>query len=192
VKAMANRSFFSHPRAIVDTKSVGARTKVWAFVHILEDARVGSDCNICEHCFIENDVIIGNRVTIKSGVYIWDGVRIEDDVFLGPNATFTNDLYPRSKVYRKYSSRIIIRKGASIGASATLLPGITIGRYAMIGAGSVVTKDVGDYELVYGNPAQHHGYICSCKEKLILKKNKVMNCSCGLSYQCKRGVISIV
>ncbi|MCY1270431.1 dTDP-3-amino-3,6-dideoxy-alpha-D-galactopyranose 3-N-acetyltransferase [compost metagenome] len=143
-----------HPLADVAEASIGSGTRVWQFVVILRGARIGANCNICAHTLIEGDVIIGDRVTVKSGVFLWDGTRIEDDVFIGPNATFTNDLMPRSKVYPEAFSGIIVRRGASIGANATLLPGITIGEFAMVGAGAVVTKDVEAHTVVIGNPAR--------------------------------------
>lgn len=179
-----------HPHAIVESKNIGENTRIWAFVHILKGAIVGNNCNICDHGFIENDVIIGNNVTIKSGIYIWDGVRLEDNVFLGSNVGFTNDVYPRSKAYQKSYPRTLIKEGASIGANSVLIAGITIGCYAMVGAGSVVTKDVMDFELVYGNPARHHGYICRCTRKIDLKNSKNLSCICGLTYIVKEGIVS--
>lgn len=157
---------YIHPKAIVDSKRIGSGTRVWAFAHILKGAVIGKNCNICDHCFIENDVKLGDNATVKSGVFIWDGVRIEDDVFIGPNVSFTNDTYPRSKKYPKEFEPIVIKKGASVGAGSVLLPGITIGKYAMVGAGSVVTKNVKDYELVYGNPASHRGFMSKGKKKI--------------------------
>lgn len=148
---------FIHEKAEVQTKIIGEGTKIWQYSIVLEGAKIGSNCNINALCFIENDVVIGNNVTIKCGVQLWDGTTIEDDVFIGPNATFTNDKYPRSKVYPKEFIRTIIKRKASIGANSTILCGITIGENAMIGAGSVVTKDVPDGELWYGNPAKSHG-----------------------------------
>lgn len=150
---------FIHTLADVAPCEIGEGTRVWQFVVILKGAKIGQDCNICAHTLIEGDVIIGNNVTVKSGVYIWDGTRIEDDVFLGPNATLTNDLMPRSKQYPDTFSGITLKKGSSIGANATLLPGITVGQKAMVGAGAVVTKDVPDYAVVIGNPAQIIRYI---------------------------------
>lgn len=142
-----------HPTADVQTSMIGKDTRVWQFCVIMPEARIGRGCNICAHVLIENDVTIGNNVTVKSGVQLWDGVTLEDDVFIGPNATFTNDLRPRSKQYPDTFARTIVRRGASIGANATILPGIIIGESAMVGAGAVVTKSVPDGETVVGNPA---------------------------------------
>jgi acetyltransferase-like isoleucine patch superfamily enzyme len=145
--------YFQHASAIVESEKIGSGTRIWAFTHVLPDARIGSDCNICDHVFVENDVIIGDRVTIKCGVQIWDGLRIDDDVFVGPNATFTNDIYPRSKQEFNLLGTHV-KKGATIGANATILPGLIIGEKAMVGAGAVVTKDVPPEVLVVGNPAR--------------------------------------
>ena len=158
-------SFFMHPQSLVESQAIGEGTRIWAFAHVLPGARIGSECNICDHVFIENDVVIGDRVTLKCGVQIWDGVRLEDDTFVGPNVTFTNDLFPRSKVYPDAFARTVIRKGASIGANATILAGITIGRNAMVGAGAVVTKDVPANAIVVGNPARIKGYITSVPQR---------------------------
>jgi UDP-2-acetamido-3-amino-2,3-dideoxy-glucuronate N-acetyltransferase len=151
-------NFFQHEKALVEAKKIGKGTRVWAFAHILPQATIGEECNICDHVFIENDVVVGDRVTIKCGVQLWDGVTLEDDVFIGPNATFTNDKRPRSKQYPDEFARTVVKKGASVGANATILPGITIGSHAMVGAGAVVTKDVPPYATVFGNPARIHGY----------------------------------
>lgn len=159
--------FFSHPNAIVESGNIGKDTRIWAFAHVLPNAIIGTDCNVCDHVFIENDVVVGDRVTIKSGVQLWDGITLEDDVFIGPNATFTNDPFPRSKQYPKSFSRTVIRKGASIGANATILPGLTIGQYAMVGAGTVVTKDVPPFAIVVGNPARITGYVQANRKHLI-------------------------
>ena len=154
-----------HPLSDVQTSNIGVDTYVWQYSIILKGAHIGSNCNINCHVFIENDVIIGNNVTIKSGVQIWDGLRIEDNVFVGPNVTFTNDFLPRSKQYPKEFLKTTIKKSASIGANSTIVGGITIEEYAMIGAGSVVTKNVATQELWYGNPAKHRGYVCKCGQK---------------------------
>jgi UDP-2-acetamido-3-amino-2,3-dideoxy-glucuronate N-acetyltransferase len=145
---------FIHPLSDVQSTQIGVGSRVWQFAVVLKGARIGADCNICSHTLIEADVVIGDSVTIKSGVYIWDGTTIEDRVFIGPCVAFTNDKMPRSKVYPSQFSKILIKQNASIGANATLLPGVTIGQFAMVGAGSVVTRDVPDYALVVGNPAR--------------------------------------
>ena len=141
------------PHAICDSKQIGERTRIWAFTHVLSGALIGSDCNICENVFIENRVVIGNRVTVKNGVQLWDGVTLGDDVFIGPNVTFCNDKYPRSRNpdFKPLVTHVL--RGASIGANATILPGITIGEFSVVGAGSVVTKDVAPHSVVVGNPA---------------------------------------
>lgn len=150
---------YIHPSAIVETDKIGDLSRVWAFVHILKGATIGRNANICDHCFIENQVIIGDDVTIKCGVYIWDGITIENKVFIGPSVSFANDKNPRSKNTNYKLEKTILKEGCSIGSNSTILPGVTIGKYAMIGAGSVVTRDVPDYALVYGNPAQIHGTV---------------------------------
>jgi UDP-2-acetamido-3-amino-2,3-dideoxy-glucuronate N-acetyltransferase len=148
-----------HPSADVKSQSIGEGTSVWQFVVILTQARIGRDCNINAHCFIENDVVLGDRVTVKCGVYLWDGLRVADDVFIGPNATFTNDRLPRSKQYPESFPQTVIERGASIGAAAVILPGLTIGAGAMVGAGAVVTRDVPARALVVGNPARIVRYL---------------------------------
>jgi acetyltransferase-like isoleucine patch superfamily enzyme len=150
--------YFKHPAALVESETIGDGTRIWAFAHVLPGAAVGRDCNICDHTFIENDVRVGDRVTIKCGVQLWDGVELEDDVFVGPNATFTNDMYPRSRHPPELRPRTLIRRGASIGANATILPGTTVGVGALVGAGSVVTGDVPANAIVAGNPARIVGY----------------------------------
>lgn len=139
----------------VQSSSIGVNTRIWQYVVILENAIIGADVNICSHCFIENDVVIGNRVTIKNGNQLWDGLVIEDDVFIGPNVTFTNDKFPRSKKNQHHMSKTVVKRGASIGGGAVILPGIVIGENSMIGAGSVVTSNVAKNSLVVGNPARH-------------------------------------
>jgi UDP-2-acetamido-3-amino-2,3-dideoxy-glucuronate N-acetyltransferase len=165
-----------HSNSEVHTSNIGEGTKIWQYVIILKDAIIGENCNVNCHTFIENDVIIGNNVTIKAGVYLWDGIRIEDDVFLGPNATFVNNNYVRSKQYPDKHIGATIQKGASVGANATIMGNLTIGKYAFIGAGSVVTKNIPPYQVWYGNPAIHKGYITQEGEMIGLNlKSKSSN-----------------
>jgi acetyltransferase-like isoleucine patch superfamily enzyme len=168
-------NYKKHLTADVQSDTIGKNTTIWQFCVILKDAKIGNNCNINCNVFIENDVIIGDNVTIKSGAQIWDGLRIGNNVFIGPNATFTNDLLPRSKQYPESFAKTLIMEGASIGANATVLAGITIGEYAMIGAGSVITKNVPPFTLWYGNPAKHKGYVT--------KEGKVLS----LDLTCKEG-----
>jgi len=154
---------FVHPQGICESANVGDNTRIWAFSHVLPGARLGADCNICDHVFIENDVVVGDRVTVKSGVQLWDGIELEDDVFVGPNATFTNDPFPRSKHHPASFSRTVVKRGASIGANATILPGLTIGERAMVGAGAVVVRSVPPNAIVSGNPARILGYVDAAK-----------------------------
>jgi acetyltransferase-like isoleucine patch superfamily enzyme len=156
---------YIHPLADVKTIAIGNNTEIWQFSVILEGAVIGENCNINCHTFIENDVVIGNNVTVKSGTFIWDAIRIEDDVFLGPNIVFATDPSPRSKKRVIYPVTTI-KKGASLGSNTTVLPGITIGRYAMTGAASLITKDVPDYALVFGSPARQHGWVDESGQKL--------------------------
>lgn len=151
---MGDKDFYVHPKALVESETIGAGTRIWAFAHVLKGARIGADCNICDGVFVENEVRIGDRVTLKSGVQVWDAITLEDEVFVGPNATFTNDPYPRSRVPVESYPQTLVKKGASIGGNATILPGVTIGAGAMVGAGAVVTRDVPDHALVIGNPAR--------------------------------------
>ena len=157
---MENSSnYYIHPSSDVKSKRIGDNTRIWQFVVIFPDAIIGKNCNICAHTLIENDVSIGNNVTIKSGVFLWDGIVVQDDVFIGPNATFTNDKKPRSKQYPESFLSTLIEQGASIGANATVLPGLRIGKFSMVGAGAVVTKDVPAYSIVAGNPAKIIGQV---------------------------------
>ena len=159
-------AYYVHPAAIVDTTDVGAGTTIWAFVHVLNDVRIGADCNICDHCFVENGVVLGDNVTLKCGVYLWTGITAEDNVFIGPNVVFTNDIRPRSKNKEAVFSATLLKHGCSLGANSTILAGVTVGRYALTGIASVVTRDVKDYALVYGNPARQHGWIDEQGQKL--------------------------
>jgi acetyltransferase-like isoleucine patch superfamily enzyme len=146
--------FFQHSTAIVEGTNIGKGTRIWAFAHVLPGAIIGADCNICDSTFIENDVVLGDRVTVKCGVQLWDGLRVEDDVFIGPNATFSNDHFPRSTRHLAEYPTTTLRRGCSIGANATILPGLTIGQNAMVGAGAVVTRSVPPHAVVVGNPAR--------------------------------------
>ena len=157
---------FIHALADVQSTTIGAGTRIWQFVVVLAGARIGQDCNVCSHCLIENDVIIGDRVTVKSGVQLWDGLRVDDDVFIGPNASFANDRFPRSKKTPEKFLQTIVESGASIGAGATILPGITIGSHAMVAAGAVVTRSVPPNAIVVGNPAKIVGYVDADRNKV--------------------------
>ena len=171
-----------HPTADVMSSTIGSDTQIWQYSVVLEGAKIGSNCNINCHVFIENDVVIGDNVTVKPGVQIWDGLRIEDDVFIGPNVTFTNDLAPRSKLPPDKFVKTFINKGASIGANATIIAGITISEYAMIGAGSLVNKNIPSYTLWYGNPARQKGYVTKDGTPLSLE----MKDKAGNSYELKK------
>jgi acetyltransferase-like isoleucine patch superfamily enzyme len=173
-----------HSHALVDENvQIGARTRVWAFSHILPGAVVGEDCNICDHTFIEGKVVLGSRVTVKCGVYLWDGVTAEDDVFIGPAAVFTNDLKPRSQQYPREYAKTILKQGCSIGANSTIIAGNTIGAWSLIGAASVVTRDVPDYAVVWGNPAKFQYWICQCNQKMSFENSDEFLCKCGYTYK---------
>ena len=176
------KDVFKHPLALVESGTIGPRTRVWAWAHVMRGARVGADCNIGEHCFIEKGVVLGDRVTVKNGVAVWEGVTAEDDVFLGPNAVLTNDLRPRSRVVRSGPERTLLGKGASVGANATLLCGITVGRYSMIGAGTVVTRDVPPHALVVGNPGRVVGHVCWCGARLKRRGSLASCADCGSRF----------
>lgn len=181
---MISSEAFVHPLAVVEQGAhVGQRSRIWQFCVVLHGAAIGEDCNVCAHCLIEGGVTIGSRVTVKSGVQLWDGASLEDDVFIGPNVTFTNDCFPRSRQQPGEFIRTIVRNGASIGANATILPGVSIGRWAMVGAGSVVTRDVPDHALVLGNPARFRAWICRCGTKLQFSYGLATHCVCGQSYR---------
>jgi UDP-2-acetamido-3-amino-2,3-dideoxy-glucuronate N-acetyltransferase len=176
-----------HPLADVQTNQIGDKTTVWQFVVILKNAKIGSHCNINCHTFIENDVVIGDNVTVKSGVYLWDGIRVEDFVFIGPNATFVNDLYPKSKQYPTEFQQTYLRKGCSIGANATILGGVEIGEHALIAAGSVITKNVVPNALMVGNPAKQKGWVNNSGEKLKEISINVFTDSQGNNYEVVDG-----
>lgn len=179
---MSDTAPFIHAEARVDAGAVvGARTRVWAFAHLASGAAVGVDCNICDHTFLESGVRLGDRVTVKCGVYLWTGLTAEDDVFIGPGVAFTNDLWPRSKQRPAEYAPIVLRTGCSLGANSTVLP-VTIGRWAMIGAGAVVTREVPDHALVLGNPARIRGWVCRCARKLAFA-GETARCACGRVFR---------
>lgn len=174
-------SFFKHKTALVESTSIGKNSRIWAYTHILPGATIGENANICDFCFIENDVVIGNNVTLKCGVFVWDGVRIEDNVMVGPAAVFINDRYHRSKNTEYRAEKVVLKEGCSIGANATIIAEVTIGKYALVGAGSVVSRDVPDFGLVYGNPARLHGFICVCTRKMSFHHHRY-TCQCGRMF----------
>ena len=179
---MQERNFFVHPTALCESDEIGKDTRIWAYAHVLKNVKIGEDCNLCDYVFVESGVTIGNRVTIKNGISVWDGVTIEDDVFLGPNCVLTNDLFPRSKVYHGENVKTLLKKGASVGANATIICGTTLGKYSMVGAGAVVTKSVPDFALVIGNPAKFFYWVSKTGEKLIFE-NKMAEDSAGNKYK---------
>ena len=174
-------SVFVHALALCESDDVGPRTRIWAFAHVLAGARVGADCNVGDHAFVEGGAVVGDGVTIKNGVLLWSGVTVEDGVFLGPGAVFTNDTDPRAPYPKGPAGwrATLVRRGATVGANATVLSGLTIGRWAMVGAGAVVTADVGDHALVVGNPARPAGWACECGRTL----PEGLACACGRSYR---------
>jgi acetyltransferase-like isoleucine patch superfamily enzyme len=181
--------FFCHPTALVESEDIGSGPRFWAFAHVMERAVIGRECNIGDHSFIETGVHIGDGVVVKNGVSIWSGVTLEDHVFVGPNAVFTNDMFPRARVHRADEMATVVREGASLGANSTIRCGVTVGRWAMVGAGSVVTHDVPDFALVYGVPACLQGWVCACGEPLATSSpgQGLASCECGRSYSFADG-----
>ena len=190
---MKMRNVFVHKDAVVESSLIGEGTRIWRNVHVLPGAVIGKNCNIGEGCYIESRVKIGNGVTIKNNVAIWDNIIIEDNVFIGPAAVFTNDYVPRAQNKKgpEDLDGIIIKKGATIGANATIVCRVTIHEYAFIGAGSVVTKDVPPYHVVYGNPAKFKGLMCSCSKFIPLGKS-FFECACGKRYKINGTAITKV
>ena len=182
------KGYFVHPTAVVDEPmEIGDSTQIWHFSHIMSGAKIGRDCIIGQNVFIGKDVILGNNIKVQNNVSIYSGVILEDDVFCGPSVVFTNVFNPRSFISRKKEFRkTVVRKGATIGANATIICGNTIGQYAFIGAGSVVTKDVPDYALVYGNPGKVKGWVCQCAEEITFQSGKAVCHYCGKRYQKDR------
>jgi len=169
--AVSANTYFAHPQAIVETDDIGSGTRIWAFAHVMSGARIGFDCNICDHAFIEAGATLGNNVTVKNGVAVWQGVTIEDNVFLGPNCVLTNDHNPRAYIKKTGAAleTTLIRANATVGANATIVCGITVGQYAFIGAGTVVIRPVHDFALMVGNPARQIGWMCVCAKSLPLR-----------------------
>lgn len=172
-----SRGFSVHPQGICESSNVGERSRIWAFAHVLPGAVIGREANICDYCFIENDVVLGDHVTVKCHVALWDGLRVEDGVFIGPSAVFANDKYPRSK-RRVDFLPTVLRRGCSIGAGAVILPGVEVGEYAMVAAGAVVTRNVPPFTLTAGNPARPRGLVCVCGAPLLGEHN-FFRCSKG-------------
>jgi len=189
---MKEKTMFKHPTAIVESEEIGEGTRIWHFVHVREKAKIGKNCTVGKGVYIDTEVEIGDNVKIENFVSVYKGVKLEDDVFIGPAVTFTNDLYPRAFIWD--DDRIcytVVRRGASIGANATIICGVTIGEYAMVGAGSVVTRDVPPFVLVYGNPARQEGFVCSCGRKLdrIIREEDeklVYACECGKEVETRK------
>ena len=181
----SGRSYMAHPLALVESDEIGEDTRIWAFAHVMKDARIGRGCNIGEQCYIEQGVTLGNNVTVKNGVNVWTGVTVEDNVFLGPNCVLTNDPNPRAYIKKSADSLVetLIRSNATIGANATIVCGVTIGRYAFIGAGAVVIRSVADFALVVGNPARQIGWMCVCAQRIpttaVEDVLRCPHCQCG-------------
>jgi len=196
IAVQSGRSYMAHPLALVESDEIGEDTRIWAFAHVMKDARIGRGCNIGEQCYIEQGVTLGNNVTVKNGVNVWTGVTIEDNVFLGPNCVLTNDPNPRAYIKKSAESLVetLIRSNVTIGANATIVCGVIIGRYAFIGAGAVVIRSVPDFALVVGNPARQIGWMCVCAQRIPMTAvQDVLSCpNCHCDYRRgKNGLVPI-
>jgi len=182
------KKFFAHPTSVIDEPAeIGENTQIWHFSHIMSGAKIGAGCNIGQNVFIGSGAVLGNNIKVQNNVSIFDSVILEDGVFCGPSMVFTNVFNPRSFISRKKEFRkTLVKKGATIGANATVVCGYTIGRYAFIGAGSVVTKDVPDYALVYGNPGRVRGWMCQCASEIVFRSGKGLCNACGRHYRKDR------
>ena len=182
--------FFQHPLALVESKEIGEGTRIWAWAHVMDGAAIGRDCNVGEHCFVERGARLGDRVTVKNGVAVWEGVVVEDDVFLGPSAVLTNDPLPRSRNPDFRAVATTLARGCSIGANATVLCGLRVGSWALVGAAALVTRDVPDHALVVGQPARPVGWVCRCAKKLEFSDGAA-RCSCGRGYRLRDGAVTL-
>lgn len=196
MREVANRLWFAHPLAVVESDDIGPRTRVWAFAHVMAGAKVGCDCNLCDHSFLETGAVIGDNVTVKNGVAIWNGVTVEDNVFLGPHCVLTNDPNPRAYIKKdvKMLTPTLIRANATIGANATIVCGITIGHYAFVGANSVVIRSIPDFALVVGNPARQIGWMCVCAKRVSVSEQigSLIACShCGRTFSVTKNGLSL-
>jgi UDP-2-acetamido-3-amino-2,3-dideoxy-glucuronate N-acetyltransferase len=186
--------FYVHPSSYIDEGAeIGIGTRIWHFCHVMPEARIGRECNIGQNVFIASNVVVGNRVKIQNNVSIYQGVILEDDVFLGPSMVFTNVINPRSHIPRRDEYQTtLVRRGATIGANATIVCGVAIGEYAFIGAGAVVTKDVPAYALVYGVPARIKGWMCQCGTELLFEEGSATCDSCSLQFNLHQNRVSLV
>jgi UDP-2-acetamido-3-amino-2,3-dideoxy-glucuronate N-acetyltransferase len=192
---------YFHPTALVETQNVGEGTNIWAYAHVMKNAVIGSHCNIGDHCFIESGVAVGNGVTIKNGNMLFEGLTLEDGVFVGPHVFFTNDLYPRSPRLEQaqiryenkdWLSATLVQRGATLGAGAIIIAGVSIGEFAMIGAGTVVTKDVSPYALVVGNPSRFQGWVCQCGQRIFFSNGTTTCLTCRKSYKQNEDSIELI